>query len=117
MKLKEILELLQDELVLLEGNDKAETVEITSGISCDLLSRVMAKGEKDCIWLTVQGHPNVVAIASLLEMGAVVFTENVEPAEMTVKKAKDAGVILLKSPLDTYTLGAKLYALGVGKRQ
>lgn len=79
----------------------------------DLLSNVMAKAQKDNIWITVHGHQNVVAVASLTEVAAVIVVENftVEPA--AVQKAEEAEVTILRTSLTATTLIRKLIELGV----
>ena len=48
--------------------------EVNAGYCGDLLSDVMANAPVGCIWLTVQGHQNIVAVAVLREMAAVILT-------------------------------------------
>ena len=52
----------------------AAGVPIHGGCACDLLSWVMAKGEADSLWLTVQGHVNAAAVCLLRDMPAIVLT-------------------------------------------
>ena len=44
---------------------------VTGGYASDLLSCVMAGAKTGNVWITLQAHPNVVAVASLLELSAV----------------------------------------------
>ena len=85
-----------------------------SAVYCsDVLSRVMAKGIKDCLWITVQNHMNVIAIAVLHEMSCIVIPEDIAVDERVLVKAEEEQVIVLTSPLSAYTIAGKLYALGV----
>ncbi|MCD7839654.1 MAG: hypothetical protein LUG46_03390 [Erysipelotrichaceae bacterium] len=70
----------------------------------DLLSFVMANGQEGALWLTVQKHVNVVAVASLLDFAGIVFVEGVEPDAQTIEKATQENIPLLKSPLSSYEL-------------
>ena len=45
--------------------------EVTGGYTSDLLSCVMAGAKAGNVWITLQAHPNVVAVASLLDLAAV----------------------------------------------
>jgi hypothetical protein len=74
----------------------------------DLLSLVMAKAKKGNIWLTVQTHLNVIAIATLLELACVIIVEGQIVEEAVISKAKEEGVILLSSDLSAYELALKL---------
>jgi len=44
--------------------------EVTGGYASDLLSCVMAGAKAGNVWVTLQAHPNVVAVASLLDLAA-----------------------------------------------
>ena len=87
--------------------------EVTGGYAADLLSCVMAKAQAGNVWLTLQGHPNIVAVASLLNLAGVVVTEGVVPEPTTLEKAEEQGIPILTTPLTTFTVAGKLFALGV----
>jgi hypothetical protein len=88
-------------------------VEITGGYASDLLSCVMAGAKAGNIWVTLQAHPNIVAVASLLELSAVVITEGVSPDPETIHRAQETGIPLLTTAGDTYSVVAALAALGI----
>ena len=67
----------------------------TGGYSSDLLSCVMAGAKKGNIWITLQAHLNIVAIAALNEVAAIIITENAQPDAASIAKANEQGVILL----------------------
>ena len=64
------------DLSVLTGNDHLDR-EVTGGYASDLLSCVMAGARAGDVWVTLQAHANVVAVASLLTLAAVVITEGV----------------------------------------
>lgn len=74
----------------------------------DLLSNVMARAEKKNLWLTVQGHQNVVAVALLVELAAVILVEDFDYEENAIEKAKAKGVNLLKTKQKSYDLACSL---------
>jgi hypothetical protein len=80
----------------------AVTGDIPHVRSCDLLSWVMAKGQRGEAWVTVQTHSNIVAVASLLELGCIILPESLQPDEETLQKALSSEVPLLSTSLDTY---------------
>ncbi len=86
---------------------------VTGGYACDLLSCVMAKARAGDIWITVQGHPNVIAVASLLDLAGVIVSEGspVEPA--TIQKAVEAGIALFAAPQTTYAIATRLALAGL----
>ena len=86
---------------------------VTGGYASDLLSCVMAKAQSGNIWVTLQAHPNVVAVASLLNLAAVVITEGVTPDRETIERAQENRVSLLGASQTTFTVVGQLSALGV----
>ena len=88
---------------------------VTCGYACDLLSWVMAHGAAGMAWITVQTHMNVIAVASLMEMAAVIVPEGVEMEEPTLEKARDEDITVLQT---AYEICAILSAHGLpGKKR
>ena len=87
--------------------------EIAGGYASDMLSCVMAGAKKDNIWITLLTHLNVIAVAVLLEIPAVIITENSPVEDTVLKKAEDEGVVLLHTAEGNYTVVGKLYELGI----
>ena len=111
MKLKEIVDRLN--LKVRSGEGKLDC-EVTGGCASDLLSNVIAVAKPGNVWLTMQVHVNIVAVAVLKELGAIIIVQGREPAEDALKKARDENVAILISDLATYETAGKLYALGIG---
>jgi predicted transcriptional regulator len=89
--------------------------EIVDGYCGDLLSDVMANAKKGAVWVTVQSHQNVIAVAVLRELAAVVLVSGRLPEEMTKAKAEEEGIPLMTSLLSAYEIAGKLFDLGIGK--
>jgi len=87
--------------------------EVTGGYAADLLSCAMAGANKGNVWVTLQGHLNVVAVASLNELAGVIVTEGKAIAMETASKAEEEGVVLLQTPLSSYQVIGRLWDLGV----
>jgi serine kinase of HPr protein (carbohydrate metabolism regulator) len=87
--------------------------EISSAYCCDLLSRVISRSSKNSLWITIQTHLNIVAVATMLEMACIVIPENVAVDEKTLAKAEEEQVVILSSSMSAYTLSGKLYSLGI----
>jgi hypothetical protein len=111
MNLQQIINEL-DLTVLTETQDFA-SITPTGGYSSDLLSCVMAGAKKGHIWTTLQAHLNIVAVAALNEIAAIIITENAQPDAASVAKANQQGVILLSTPKATYEINGKLWQLGI----
>lgn len=80
---------------------------------CDLLSHVMARGREGQVWITIQTHPNVVAVAALARLAAVILAHDMQPEEETIMRAEDEGIPLLLTAAGAYTVAGKLYELGI----
>ena len=87
--------------------------EIKSGCTCDLLSWVMAHGQAGMAWITVQTHMNVIAVASLMEMSAVIIPEGIEMEAPSLAKAKEEGIAVLSSGKTAFELCALMAAAGL----
>lgn len=86
---------------------------VTGALVCDLLSHVMANGRPGQIWLTIQTHPNVVAVAALARLAAILVVGGFAPEPETEARADEEGIALLTSREDAYALAGRLYDLGV----
>jgi predicted transcriptional regulator len=87
--------------------------EVTGGYASDLLSDVIAHSGKGNIWVTLQTHPNVVAVATMKELAGIILTGGREPDAETVQKAVEEGIPILVSPLFTFELVGRLYQIGI----
>jgi hypothetical protein len=89
--------------------------EAGEGYCGDLLSDVMANSKKGALWLTIQSHQNIVAVAVLRELAAIILVNGRVPDEETKIKAEGEGIPILLSPLPAYELAGKLYEIGIGR--
>ena len=92
-----------------DGLDK----EVTGGYASDLLSDVIANSRAGNLWVTLQTHRNIVAVATLKELAAVVLVNGRTPDPETLEKAREEKVILLGSRLPAFELIGRLYAMGI----
>ena len=87
--------------------------EINGGYVADLLSCVMAGAEAGDLWITLQTHANIVAVASLLGISAIVVAEGAPVLENTLTKAEEQGIPVLSTPEPVYRTVARLVDLGI----
>jgi hypothetical protein len=111
MNLQQIIDQLN--LTLLTEPRDFASIAPTGGYSSDLLSCVMAGAKKGNLWITLQAHLNIVAVAALNEVAAVIITENAQPDAASIAKANQQGVILLSTSELTYQINGKLWELGI----
>lgn len=109
MTVKEIINELELEIVV---NGDCER-EVTGGYAGDLLSNVMAGAAKGDVWVTIQGHQNVAAVALLTEVAAVIIAEDAPIDEKTIARAREKGVNILQSSRPAFVIIGELYQLGV----
>ena len=109
-QLKEQLDLKE----LSKGNDAAE---IMGGCVCDLLSWVMAHGVQNGVWITVQTHINIIAVATLLELACIVVPEGITVEQTTLDKAAEEGIAILGSEKSAFELAGLMYQNGIAATQ
>ncbi len=108
MKIKDIIEKLQ--LKVLVGQDKLDA-EVTGGYTSDLLSDVIANSQESNLWITLQTHQNIIAVAKLKDLAGIIIVNNREPDEASLQKAKEENVPLLGSKEMAFEVSGKLYEL------
>lgn len=87
--------------------------EVTGGYASDLLSDVIANGKEGNIWVTLQIHHNIVAVASMNNLAGVILVNGREPEQETIEKAEKEGLVLMVTEMPTFELVGRLYSLGV----
>jgi hypothetical protein len=109
-----LAEIIQDlDLSLLTQPGDFSSIRPAAGYTSDLLSCVMANATHQGIWITLQAHTNIVAVAALLELCAVIVTEAAMPDPATIAKANQEGVVLLSTPKPTFYVVGKLWEMGL----
>ncbi|KPK64280.1 serine kinase [candidate division WOR_3 bacterium SM23_42] len=114
MKLTEIVKSLNLQVAC--GEQQLDK-EVCGGYSSDLLSDVMANSKKGDVWITLQVHPNVVAVAMLKEIAGIVMINGRMPEKETIEKAESEGLPIMTSDSPAFELVGRLYEMGIsGKR-
>ena len=92
--------------------DVAE-VELNGCYISDLLSDVLANAEPGVLWVTIQIHRNVLSVASMKDISAVLFTCGRKPEPDIIAEAAEKSIVLLSTPLTTYETAGKLWKAGL----
>jgi predicted transcriptional regulator len=100
------------ELRILAGKDGLDR-PVEGGHCGDLLSEVMANAPSGCIWVTIQQHKNIVAVAVLREIAAVIVAGAGEPDDDTCQKADEEQIPVLHWPGSVFDLVGQLFDAGV----
>lgn len=115
MNLQEIIQALN--LKTLTNFQDFSNVLVESGYCSDLLSCVMTGASPEGVWITLMAHSNIVAVAALLDLSAIIITENAQPEPDTIALAEQKGVILLSTPADNFETVGSLWELGLRATQ
>jgi hypothetical protein len=113
MKLKDVVNGLG--LQVRCGADRLDR-EVRGGYASDLLSDVMANTKAGDLWITLQIHQNIVAVASLNDLAGIILVNHREPEDVTRRKAEEEGVVLMVSPSSTFEVAGRLFGMGVRGR-
>jgi predicted transcriptional regulator len=108
MQVKDIISIL--DLKIFGGNQGLDR-EISGGYTSDLLSDVMGHAESGKVWITLQTHKNVIAIASLKELAAVILIKGLEPDADMLAQAEEEGIPVLGSTEQAFEITGKLFNL------
>lgn len=98
--------------VLTETKDFG-SIEPSSVYAADLLSCVMSGAEHRALWITLQSHSNIVAVGSLLELSAIIITEDAKPDQETIDKANEEGIVMLSTSQPSFYISGKLWEMGL----
>lgn len=85
--------------------------EIKGGYTSDLLSDVMGHAKEGMVWITLQTHKNVLAIASLKELSAILLVKDSKPEDDMLEQAMEEGIPVLGTSEQTFETTGKVYQL------
>lgn len=108
MTVKELIEKMN--LTVFSGENNLDT-EIKGGYVSDLLSDVMGFAQEGNVWVTLQTHKNVIAIASLKELACVILVKGNKPDEDMLEQAKEEDIPVLGSEEQTFEVAGRIYEL------
>ena len=111
MNLAEIARTLN--LTLLTDAKDFSQIQPSSGYTSDMLSCVMSGAPHEGIWITLQAHGNIVAVAALLDLAAIIITENAIPEPATIARANEKGITLYATTAGSFEIAGRLWAMGL----
>lgn len=88
-------------------------IEVEGVYIGDLLSIVMSKAKKNYVWITIQTHINIVAVAELLELACIIVVENMEIADETLAKANELNIPIFKTSESAYNVSCRMSNMGI----
>jgi predicted transcriptional regulator len=108
MKVCDIKEALN--LTLFSGVSGLQN-EVSGGYVSDLLSDVMGHADEGQIWMTLQTHKNIMAVASLKDMAAIILVKGFKPDAETIAHSDAEQIPVLGTTLETFEVAGLLYKL------
>ena len=96
------------ELEIITGSPDTE---ITDGYTSDLLSDVMANAVEGSALITIQAHNNAVAVASHVDLPAIILCNSRPVTDDMLASAQEHGIVVCRSPLNQFTVSGILYSL------
>jgi serine kinase of HPr protein (carbohydrate metabolism regulator) len=108
MTVKDLTEAL--ELKVFSGEQGLKN-EIGGGYTSDLLSDVMGHCNQNDVWVTLQTHRNIMAIASLRELAAIVIVKDLDPEPEAINKSNQEDIPILGTTLGAFEISGKIYEL------
>jgi hypothetical protein len=110
MKLQEIIDSLS---LKVETPSAGLDKEVSGAYVSDMMSDVMGNAKEGFLWITIQVHLNIIAVASLKNLSGIILVNNRVPAEDTLKKAIEENIPIMTTPLSAFDLVGMLYGLGL----
>ena len=110
MKLREIVKKL--DLDVLSGESRLD-IDVSRGYVSDLMSDVIANTKTGDLWITLQVHINIVAVATMKELSGIILINGRQPEAATLEKAKNENIPILVSQLPAFEVAGRLYKLGI----
>ena len=107
MNIKDIAEKSNLDFIVKKDSD------IKSAYICDLLSIVLNKVKPGSIWLTVQAHKNIIAVAKMAEIPAIVICDGFAVDQDTLDAAMKEDIALLITNKNAYELSCMLHDFGI----
>ncbi len=105
MKVKDLIKKMK--LKVVSGKNFLDR-EIKGGYAGDLLSDVLAGSKEGDVWLTVQVHPNIVAVSAMKGHSAILITSSKKVEEETEQKANEEKVVMLSTDMNSFEAAAAI---------
>jgi serine kinase of HPr protein (carbohydrate metabolism regulator) len=110
MKIKELAELLDAEILIGEEN---LDLEVFSACGSDMMSDVLAFVKEQAVLLTGLVNSQVIRTCQMMDMRGIVFVRGKTPTQEMVDFARESGIFILTTKERMYNACGKLYSHGL----
>lgn len=95
------------------STEESSLKEINGVYVGDLLSWVMGNGNPEEVWITVQAHINVIAVAILREFSCIVIADYAQIPDDVIARAKEENLAILVGDTTAFGCAKKCIELGL----
>ncbi|WP_312653634.1 hypothetical protein [Aminipila sp.] len=106
-----INQLISKNIFTLANDGGNGNFSIAKPFCCDLLSIAMGKAPAGCVWVTVMGNSNTLAVASLAEAACIIFAEGITLDDAALNKAKEHNITVMYTELPIFDAALKVHQL------
>ena len=110
MKLRDVKELLNAEGVV--GEEKFD-MEVKTAFGADLMSDVLAFAKAGSLLLTGLTNTQVIRIANVLDIAAIILVRGKKPQTESLALAKELQIPILTTKYILFETAGRLYAKGI----
>ncbi|MDW7667783.1 MAG: serine kinase [Bacillota bacterium] len=107
MNIKDMIEKLE----LMEATNLSNDIDFENVYIGDLLSVVMSSAKENSIWITIQTHLNIVAVADLIDIAGIIIVEDMTVDNDTIEKANELEIPILTTDKSAYEIACGIYKL------
>ncbi len=110
MKLREVKDILNADVIV--GEDKLD-IEVETAFGADLMSDVLAFAKAGSMLLTGLTNTQVVRIANVLDIAAIILVRGKKLSTEAISLAKDIHIPILTTKYILFETAGRLYAKGI----
>lgn len=110
LKLRDVKEILNADVI---GGEEKLDIEVTTAFGADLMSDVLSFAKAGCLLLTGLTNTQVVRIANVLDMAAIILVRGKKPPAETISMAKSLQIPILTTKYILFETAGRLYAKGI----
>ena len=110
MTVREVMQIVDGKILI--GEDRLDT-PVDTACGSDLMSDVLAFVKEKAVLITGLINPHVVRTSEMLDITCIVFSRGKMPSEEILEMAEEVGIVVISSPLTTYTACGELYLHGL----
>lgn len=110
MKLREVKEILEAEIII--GEDNLD-MEVKTAFGADLMSDVLAFAKAGSLLLTGLTNDQVIRTADILDIAAIIMVRGKIPTAEAIKLAKELKIPILTTKYILFETAGRLYTKGI----